>query len=386
MAFPIRASHVLAIALAAGVGYYMYNGTTMRSGQGPIDPDNPVRASSANPEEAELFTVRARDFTEQERENALIVRGRTQADAEVAITAETGGRVTRVAVEEGDRVQAGDVLCLLDEAARRATLRQAQASLQQSTIELDAATSLADSGFGTQNQVPALLAAFNAAQAAFEQAEVELQRTVITAPIDGLVQLPVADLGSHLSSGELCATLFDVDPLVITVQVSERQIADIAEGVEAKIELVTGETLDGEVSFIAAAADEATRTFRVDIHVPNEKGTLRSGITADAHIQLEPIRGHLVPMSVLGLDDSGNVGVHTLSDDNTVSFVPIDILGDEAGGMWVGGLPNQAKIIVVGQEFVEDGQEVAVVMVEDGILQTSQAPLAPDDTQQGAAQ
>jgi multidrug efflux system membrane fusion protein len=376
MAFPIKFSHILAVGLTAGVGFYMLGGTTMLSGQGPIDPENPVRATATAADDPELFAVRAHDFSPQERPNFLAMRGRTQADASVMVSAETGGRVIEVAVREGDQVAAGDVLCRLDEATRQAAVTQARAAVSQAEVDLGAAQSLAENGFGAQNRVPALQAAFDGAQAALEQAELDLERTVITAPVDGLVQLPLADVGTQLAPGALCATLLDVDPLVITGQVSERDISALSVGMDARVSLVTGEEAVGTVSFISATADTATRTFRVDIDIPNPDGTLRGGVTAEAAIDLPPVRGHLVPLSSLGLDGTGTIGVHTVDDEDVVAFNPVRILGDERDGVWVRGLEGEARVIVVGQDFVEPGQVVAVTLVEDGILQTSQAPAA----------
>jgi multidrug efflux system membrane fusion protein len=387
MAFPIKFSHILAVGLTAGVSFYMLGGTTMLSGQGPVDPDNPAVAGQVTGEETPLFAVRARDFTAQERPNALVMRGRTQADASVMVSAETGGRVVEVAVREGERVSAGELLCRLDEAARQATLRQAQAGLAQARVNFDAAQSLANSGFGAQNTVPALQAALDAASAGVEQAQLDLTRTAITAPVDGLVQLPLADVGTHLEPGMLCATLLDTDPLVITGQVSEREIGAITVGMQAQAQLVTGETATGTVSFISATANQATRTFRVDVDVPNPDGALRGGVTAEANIALPSSVAHLIPLSTLKLDDAGNVGISLVDADNRVVFLPVQVLGDEPGGMWVAGLPSQARVIVVGQDYVEPGQQVAVTMVEDGLLQTSQAaPQAILPANQGAAQ
>lgn len=385
MAFPIRFSHVLAIGLTAGVAAYMLGGNTMLSGQGPIDPDAPVRATDTASGDPELFAVRARLFEAQERPSALLMRGRTEADASVAVSAETGGRIVEVAVHEGDMVARGDILCRLDEAARQAMVRQGRAAVAQAQIDLDAAQQLADNGFGAENRVLALQAAFDGAQSSLEQAELDLTRTVIRAPVDALVQLPLAVEGSQLAPGGLCATLLDTNPLVVTGQVSERQIAEISVGMDAQAQLVTGESVNGQVSFISASADDATRTFRVDVDVPNPDGSLRVGVTAQASIGLPSITGHLLPLSTLKLDDSGTIGVSLLDEEDRVVFQPVTLLGDEREGVWVAGLPATARVVVIGQDYVEPGQQVEVTMVEDGILQTSQA--ATNATSQtGAAQ
>lgn len=385
MAFPIRFSHVAAIALTAGVAFYMLGGTTMLSGQGPIDPDAPVRATDTASGDPELFAVRARLFEAQERATALVMRGRTEADASIAVSAETGGRIVEMAVREGDTVAQGDILCRLDEAARQASVTQASASVAQAQIELDAAQQLADNGFGAENRVLALQAAFDGAQASLEQAELDLTRTIVRAPVDALVQLPIAVEGAQLSPGALCATLLDTDPLVVTGQVSERQIASIAVGMDAQAQLVTGEVVAGRVAFISTSADDATRTFRVDVDVPNPNGDLRVGVTAQASIGLPSITGHLIPLSTLKLDDDGAIGVSLIGEENRIVFQPVTLLGDERDGVWVAGLPDTARVVVVGQDYVEADQQVAVTMVEDGILQTSLAP-SETSSQTGAAQ
>lgn len=385
MAFPIRFSHVAAVGLTVGVAFYMLGGTTMLSGQGPIDPDAPVHATDTASGDPDLFAVRVRLFEAQQRPNALIMRGRTEADASIAVSAETGGRIVDVAVHEGDMVVRGDILCSLDEAARQAMVTQAQAGVAQAQIELDAAQQLADNGFGAENRVLALRAAFDGAQSSLEQAELDLTRTVVRAPVDALVQLPLAVEGAQLSQGDLCATLLDTDPLVVTGQVSERQIAAISVGMDAQAQLVTGETVTGRVAFISASADSATRTFRVDIDVPNPDGELRVGVTAQASIGLPTITGHLLPLSTLKLDDAGAIGVSLIDDQDRIFFQPVVLLGDERDGVWVAGLPQTARVVVIGQDFVEPGQQVEVTMVEDGILQTSLAP-SETSSQTGAAQ
>lgn len=384
MAFPIRFSHVLAIGLTAGVAAYMLGGTTMLSGNGPVDPDAPVRATDTASGDPELFAVRARLFEAQERPNALVMRGRTQADASIDVSAETGGRIVEVAVREGDMVARGDVLCRLDEAARQAMVTQARASVAQASIDLSSAQQLAQNGFGAENNVLALQAAFDGAQSTLEQAELDLARTVVRAPVDALVQLPLAVEGAQLQSGDLCATLLDTDPLVVTGQVSEREIAALSVGMDAQAQLVTGESVVGHVAFISASADDATRTFRVDIDVPNPEGLLRVGMTAEAVIGLPTTQGHLLPLSTLKLDDDGTVGVSLLDDEDRVVFQPITVSGDQREGIWVTGLPQTARVVVVGQDYVEAGQQVEVTMVEGGILQTSQAPDISSQT--GAAQ
>jgi multidrug efflux system membrane fusion protein len=156
----------------------------------------------------------------------------------------------------------------------------------------------------------------------------------------------------------------DADPVVVTGQVAERDIPDVRLGTQAVVNLLTGETVKGDVSFISRTADPDTRTFTVEITVPNPDGALRAGVTAEAQIPLEPVRVHRLSPGVLTLSDEGEIGVRTVDPDGTVRFMPVKIAMQDTDGFWVTGLPQRVTIITVGQEYVVDGQTVAVE-VED---------------------
>ena len=107
-----------------------------------------------------------------------------------------------------------------------------------------------------------------------------------------------------------------------------------------------------------AAPDPTTRTFRVEIEVPNPDLTLRDGQTAEIVIASEGTSAHLLPQSALTLNDEGTLGVRTVIEENTVSFMPVTILRDTPNGIWLAGLPKEASVIVIGQEYVTDGVTV----------------------------
>ena len=106
------------------------------------------------------------------------------------------------------------------------------------------------------------------------------------------------------------------------------------------------------------SADQNTRTFRVDVEVPNSDLSIRDGQTAEIGIQSDGELAHLLPQSALTLDDSGTLGVR-LVVDSKAAFTPVSVVRDTVDGIWVTGLDESADVIVVGQEFVTDG--VAVV-------------------------
>src|SRR5690606_39316272 len=179
----------------------------------------------------------------------------------------------------------------------------------------------------------------------------------IKAKVDGLVQDPVAVAGSMLAAGAPCATIIQLDPIVFTGMVPEVHIGLAKLGLPASIKTVTGQQVDGKASYNASQADNATRAFPVEIEIPNSDFAIRDGVTAEAIVNIGTAPGHLLPQSVLTLDDNGVLGVRTV-ENGVVAFYPVTIVSDTRNGVWVTGLPLVADVITVGQENVTAGQAV----------------------------
>ncbi len=127
---------------------------------------------------------------------------------------------------------------------------------------------------------------------------------------------------------------------------------------DLSVTTVTGDKTQGKVTYIAATADDATRSFPVEISIPNADGKLRDGITADATVNVGTAPVMVLPQSVLTLDDKGVLGIRTVEEGNKVAFHEVTIVKDTRDGVWVVGLPSKLNVITVGQEFVQPGQVV----------------------------
>lgn len=365
----IRFSHVLAIGVAGGLAYYMASGQVVIGGQPKVAPPSIVERKADG--EADLFAVAVETSEAQARSAILDVRGRTEADAKVEVRAETGGIVEERSFEKGQRVAEGVLLCTLERGSREARLLQAKAQLTQAETDLQANSTLSEKGYAAKNQLPALQAAVDAATAAVKEAEIELERTEVRAPVSGVIQDPLAEEGDLLAAGGTCATIIDADPMKIIGQVGEQEVGALELGMEAGVRLVTGQETTGTLVYIAPSADPQTRTFRAEVAVPNTDGAIRDGVTATAQIALPSTPAHRVASSVLTLNDDGRVGVRTVDDESVARFVPIEVLGTATDGVWIAGLPDTARIITVGHDYVVDGQPVKAVEQIDELAKTS---------------
>ncbi|HZD25056.1 MAG TPA: efflux RND transporter periplasmic adaptor subunit [Alphaproteobacteria bacterium] len=318
-----------------------------------------VRMQQAG-EDAPLTSVRASRFTARPYQQAVVVRGRTQAVRRVEVRSEVKGRIVEIGAAKGAVVKQGDVLARIEMSDRQARLDEARALVRQREMEFKAAEQLHKKGFRAGTQYAANAAQLDAARAQVKRIQVEIANTVIRAPFDGVVDERAIEVGDYVEPKSAIATVVDRDPFLVIAQVSENDVGKLKVGHPGTAALVTGEALQGRIRYIASTADSETRTFRVELEVPNREGTLRDGVTAELRFPTGEVMAHFITPAVLTLDDEGRVGVRILDDDDTVAFHAIHLVGSEADGVWITGLPEVVRIITVGQEFVRAGDRVRV--------------------------
>ncbi len=367
---------------------------------------SPQTQEDAAEETTKLIRVVAVHSAARTIDSAVILRGETEADREVEARAETSGLVVTEPLRRGTHVTAGQELCRLDVGTRNAVLAEAKAKLseaqaripsaqaavieaearlEEARINDNAARKLSEGGFASSTRVASAAASVRAAEAAVQSAtsglestqagiesatalvaaaEREIERLSIAAPFDGLLESETAELGSLMQPGSLCGTVIRLDPIRIVGFVPETEILRVYEGALAGARLTTGQEVTGQVTFVSRSADPLTRTFRVEIAVPNPDLSIRDGQTAEIAIAADGADAHLLPQSALTLNDDGTLGVRIVGENNTVAFQAIELLRDSAEGIWVGGLPKSADVIVIGQEYVEEGVIVEPVFEE----------------------
>ncbi len=242
-------------------------------------------------------------------------------------------------------------------AGTEAAVRGAEAALVSAEAQLKSSRSGLESA---ASGIEAANAGIESALAAVAAAEREIERLAITAPFAGLLESDSAELGALLQPGALCATVIQLDPVLLVGFVPETEVGRIELGARAGARLASGPTAQGNVTFLSRSADPATRTFRVEIQVPNADLAIRDGQTAEIAIGAEGASAHLLPQSVLTLNDAGDLGVRIVAGDMTAQFKPVTLLRDTPQGLWLSGLPETADVIVIGQEYVTDDVPVRV--------------------------
>jgi membrane fusion protein, multidrug efflux system len=352
----IKSSYLFVTVVAAAVLLYFIVGGLLASGKADATARPAAKAAAAP-------TVQTVLTPEQAHPYAVTLHGRTEAARTVEVRSETSGVVAQAPAAEGAFVRRGAVLCRLAVDARQAALDEARAALKSRQLQQQASAELAKKGFRSPNQVLADQANLDAAQAAARQAEIALEQVNIRAPFAGVFDHRAAEVGSYLSPGQPCGTLIELDPLLVTGDVPETEAPRLAIGRPAAARLVSGQTLAGTVRYVARDADPQTRTYRVEIAVPNPGLAARAGLSADVAINVGSGPAHLTPVSALVLDGGGRQGVRYVAAGEKVAFAPVIVLEETPAGVWVSGLRGAVRLITVGQSFVAEGQKVRATPV-----------------------
>ena len=356
----MRTRYITACAIGALVVLWLATG---QLGDPPEPPASSIaeanQRSAALREERPPTRVRVETVHASEQSRVLNIRGRTQNKRSVVVQSQISGLVVDRPAERGDRVNKGDLLCYISVENRRVRLKESLASAEQAKIDFEGALKLSAQGLLSETAIAQSKAQLAATKARLKERELELARINIVAPFDGIVEKSHMEVGQYVTPGSPCITLVDLNPMLLIGQVAENELLSIKTGQIATAKLPEGVHVTGKVTFIAKTAEKGTRTYLVEVHVDNRDFKIPSGVTAQIAIPVESLNAQKISPALLVLSDSGQMGVRTVNSDNIVEFHEVDILQDEVDGVWVTGLPDITKVIIVGQQLVVAGEIVA---------------------------
>jgi multidrug efflux system membrane fusion protein len=335
--------------------------TDANAGKATVAQSSEQADAASPPQPATLIQVRVHRSIAEPMVNEIVVGGRTEASRKATLSAETPGRISGVQATEGAVLKQGQLIVGIAMDDRIAIRQEATAQLAQRELEFEATSKLQQKGFQSRTRLAESIARLDAAKAYLAKIDIDIQRTVIKAPFDGILQHRAVELGDYVAKGDPIATVMDLDPILIIGHLSERDVSKIRVDSPGYARLVTGQEVVGRVRYISSAAEEKTRTFAVELEVANPDNRILQGLTAGLRLPLAKLDAHLLSPAMLTLADDGTVGVKIVDDRDRVEFVPVTILGDTPRGMWIGGLPAAVTLITVGHEFVQPGVKVKPV-------------------------
>ena len=352
--------HKLA-ALVVLAGFAAWMGTGEFSSVGSAANEDQAKTEAAEQPAAPLRTVAVVTPPRVQHARAIRISGRTDAEKRVTLATRVMGVIESLPVKQGQRVERGDLIMRLDALDKEAAVRMAESVVTQRQAEAEAAERLVGGGNAPKLQADQARAALATAKSQLEGAKAELAQYEMYAPYNGVVDRVPVQPGSTILAGAEVATLINLDPLLAIGEVSERDLRYLKLGDKAEIRLVDGTTVQGTLRYISRDASSATRTYRIEVAIPNENKELPAGMTAEIKLLAESTDAVALPRSVVTLSGAGDLGIRAVDKDDKVVFFPIDLVDDTPNGLLLGGIPADARIIVAGQDLVTEGDTVKAV-------------------------
>lgn len=311
----------------------------------------------------EVMEVRPRDFA-----HFIRVVGTVEAERDVTVSAEEGGVVEAIVAGKGERVRRGETLIRINDDVLSAQLEQAasQAALAEETWQRQKQLWEQDS-IGTE--IAYLQAKYNAetAKAQARGLSERVDRTVVRAPVTGILDDRLVEIGSMVAPGTPVARILDVDTVKIVGGVPERYAADIERGspVRVTVDALAGREYTGTVDFVGAAVNGGSRTFQVEIVVPNPGLGIKPGMVANVQIARQMVEGALVvPRSaVLRLEEGYVVYVARRTGDGWRAESRAVEPGVSREDLVVieRGLEAGDRVVTVGQQQIADGDALRII-------------------------
>ncbi len=360
----IKTSHVVAGILVVAATIWIASGVI---GRGDHVANPQAEPSAATPGEHARFKVSVMEVKTEAHAPSLVVSGRTEADRRASAIARTSGVIVELKVRRGSIVKPGQVIAVLSDEARKSQMDQAKARLEQRQVELRARLKLIEQGVYPAINQSSLEAELRAAEAGVAQARAEGEKGLVVAPLGGLVNTVPVETGQALQIGAVVAEIVALDPMLAVIEISERLLAGLHVGDPTEVKLVTGDRANGVIRFISRSASPQTRTYRVDIEIPNPTGAIADGVTSTVTLRLAQTPAVHLPRSALTFSAEGRLIVRTVGTDGKVGATPVTIVEDTIDKLWLAEIPDGTRVIVQGQDFVKEGEMVEPIPIAQNL-------------------
>lgn len=305
-----------------------------------------------------LPAVELRRAGVEEVDQTVTYTATAEADKTNNISSSTPNRIKSILVDVGSRVTAGQTVVTLDDA----NIEQLRVRLDNTRRQYERARKLYEIGGGTQQAMEQLQAEYEAGKRQYDNM---VENTVLRSPISGVVTARNYDPGDMTGALPIL-TVEQINPLKIVLSVSESDFASVHTGMEAQVVFDSrpDETFTGRVSLIHPRIDASTRTFTIEVTLPNPDARLLPGMFARVTLSFGRAEHVVVPdRAVVKQSGSGNRYVYVFNPaDSTVSYNKVE-LGCRMGDSYelLSGVAPGSDVVVAGQTRLADGARVTVL-------------------------
>ncbi len=300
-------------------------------------------------------------------EDSLQLTGSLRPVEGVTLAAEEGGTVVKIAVDNGAKVQKGDLLIALDTSQEQADLNSAEARLRLAALNLARTKGLYEKRITPQSDYDAAQAAFDEARASVDSLRALIDKKTIRAPFAGQSGIRLVNLGQTVKPGDLLVPVHSNDPIFVEFAVPQTRLAQVTLGQKLRV-MTDGAPgpVEGAVTAINPVVDEASRTARVQGTLRNTDGSLRPGQFATVEVVM-PVKREVVAIpqsAVVAAAYGDSVFVVEEKEGKLVARQQFVRLGAQRGDFVevVKGLKAGERVVSAGAFKLNNG---AAVMLDD---------------------
>jgi membrane fusion protein (multidrug efflux system) len=310
----------------------------------------------------EVMLPETRDIFETLETTATV-----ESDAEAPVLARASGEVVEILVEEGDRVEQGQILARLDGERLHLQMLQARASLDRTSREYERFVSLRERGLVSASAVEGLGFDVDALTATYELMRLNYGYTTVRATIAGVISSRDVKVGTHVEAGTPVFRITETSRLVAYLHIPQLELARIGSGARARVQVdaMPGHQFMATLARISPTIDTRNGTFRATVYIDNEDGLLAPGMFSRFSIAFEEHADALVvPTRALVQEDGAHV-VYVV--DNGAAVRRKVKVGIESAGVTeiLEGLEAGDSVVVTGQYSLRDGSKVLASLAGD---------------------
>lgn len=288
------------------------------------------------------------------------------ANVDAVLSAEKAGRIGKINVDRGDRVEEGQLLLQIDDRIWQANLRQANSAAEDARKNHERFKQLQASGAVADSEFDSIKKAFIQADSMAEEAKINIEQCRVLSPITGTVNDRFVEVGEYVQPGVPVFQVVDTATLKIILQIPEKDIYSIQPGdrMTFGVQPLPDRAFEGSVTFVATQADGRNNAFRTEIAVDNSDGALRPGMIAQVEFKRGENKNTIsLPMSAV-LPSKGDHVVYLAQDGQaTRRKVQIDTITRKRA-LISSGLEEGDHVIIEGNRALSDGQRVEIANKE----------------------
>ena len=311
----------------------------------------------------EVDRLEPRSFT-----RVIRLPGVAWAMRDVVVSAEEAGVVRRIVRDKGRTVRAGQAILRFDDAILRAQVQAAAAQAEYAREVWERRKRLyEEDSIGSELSYHEARYTAEQTRGNLMALEERLARTTVTAPISGVLDDRLVEIGAMVSPGTPVARIVQTDTIRITAGAPERYALALPAGALASVsfDALGDETFEGEIGYVGAVVDSESRTFPIELNLLNPRDLIKPGMIAEISVVQEEIADALVvPQQALVAMENGHVVfvVEGDGDDARATARPVSVSISQGNDLILeSGLFEGDLLVVVGQQGLTSGDRVRVV-------------------------